>query len=73
MAARYLVGPDDPDLVDLLRVKVWRSLRSSRNSKEYEAAIAGTIRVRGQTRLPEHAALKITGCNATPRDIYVNF
>ena len=44
MAARYLVGPDDPDLVDLLRVKVWRSLRSSRNSKEYEAAIAGTIK-----------------------------
>jgi hypothetical protein len=39
----------------------------------YNKTIAGTIGVRGQSRLPENIALKVAKCSAIPRDIYLNF
>ena len=41
--------------------------------KAYDAAIADTIGLRGQPRLPDHVAVEIADCTATPRDIYLNF
>lgn len=39
----------------------------------YEAAIADTIGIRGQSRLPKHVSLGIVKCRSRPRDIYLNF
>lgn len=39
----------------------------------YEAAIADTIGLRGQPRLPDHVAVDVAACSANPRDIYLNF
>ena len=39
----------------------------------YESAIADTIGLRSQSRLPDHVALIVAGCSATPRNIYLNF
>jgi len=41
--------------------------------KAYETAIADTIGVRGQPRLPDHVAVDVAACGATPRDIFLNF
>ncbi len=41
--------------------------------EQYEAAIADTIGIRNQAKLPDHVALGIMECRSTPRDIFVNF
>ncbi len=41
--------------------------------KAYEAAIADTIGLRSQSRLPDHVAVDVASCRATPRDIFLNF
>lgn len=61
----------------LLRAEVaWRD-RAARTLlpklKVYEAAIADTIGLRRQPRLPDQVALEVADCSATPRDIYLNF
>lgn len=39
----------------------------------YKAVIADTIGLRGQSRLPDHVAVDVADCSATPRDIFLNF
>lgn len=39
----------------------------------YEANIADTIGIRGQSKLPDHVALEIVGCRSTSHDIYIYF
>ena len=39
----------------------------------YEAAIADTIGLRGQSRLPRHVAKNIAACSSSKRDIFLNF
>ncbi len=54
----------------------WRqraSVELFRKQEAYEAAIADTIGLRGQSQLPDHVAAVVAGCSATPRDISLNF
>jgi len=54
----------------------WRNLASREllpGLKAYDSIIAYTIGLRGQSRLPDHVALQVAECSATPRDIYLNF
>jgi len=55
---------------------VWRERASHElfpGLKVYEAALADTIGLRSQSRLPHHVAVEVASCTATPRDIYLNF
>jgi len=39
----------------------------------YDAAIADTVGLRGQSRFPDHVAVAVAACSAAPRDIFLNF
>lgn len=54
----------------------WRQRASDKllpKLKAYEAVVADTIGLRGQPRLPDHVAVVVAACSATPRDISLNF
>ena len=41
--------------------------------RDYEAAIADTIGLRGQAKLPKDQALFVASCNADHRDLSLSF
>ena len=65
------------DVVVLFEEEIdWRITASRTLLRElttYERAIANTIGLRGQERLPDAIAVKVASCTATPRDISLHF